>query len=345
MHASTNAGNLIPREPKTAQNPCCQANKIHKTLGFVNRFENPYNDGVPDTEDKRIELAATARAEEIAQYVHDPSPKVIRALLGNRELIEEDILIVANRRNMPADILQRIAGDKRWSESYPVRLALARNPQSPLSVSLPIARFLRLFDLEEITRSHFIPLVFRHKVEAIIVERVPTMPLGNKKTLAKKAAGAVLLKMLQDRDAEVVQLCLNNPNMVEGHLFKIINRADTSAETILLIAGHPNWSSRALIRFSLARNTHTPLSLSVPFLQTMTLPDLRELYADPSLPITIRPFVHRELVKRGKNPEQGLAEEVFEIDEEEMAKLYDGAATPELSEENEESPEPGEETD
>ncbi len=171
-----------------------------------------------ETEDKRTELAAAAGEEKIAQYVQDPSPKVIRALLGNRQLTEEDILIIANRKNIPADILEIIARDKRWSESYPVRLALARNPKSPLSVSLPIARFLRLFDLEEITRSHFIPLVFRHKVEAIIIERVPTMPLGNKKTLAKKAAGNVLLKLLQDRDADVVQLCLNNPNMVEGHL-------------------------------------------------------------------------------------------------------------------------------
>ena len=111
-----------------------------------------------ETEDKRTELAATASAEEISQYVQDPSPKVIRALLGNRQLTEEDILIVANRKNIPADILEIIARDKRWSENYPVRLALARNPKSPLSVSLSIARFLRLFDLEEITRSHFIRL-------------------------------------------------------------------------------------------------------------------------------------------------------------------------------------------
>jgi hypothetical protein len=293
---------------------------------------------VPETEDKRTELAAAAPAEEIARYVQDPSPRVIRALLGNRQLTEEDILIVANRKNIPGDVLESIARDKRWSESYPVRLALAKNPKTPLSVSLPIARFLRLFDLEEITRSHFIPLVFRHKVEALINERVPTMPLGNKKTLARKAAGSVLLKLLHDRDPEVVQLCLNNPNMVEGHLFKIINREDTSTETIVMIAGHPNWSSRSLVRFSLVRNTRTPLSLSVPFLEGIKLTDLRELYADPSLPVTVRPFVHRELVKRGKDPEESRIEKVYEIDEEEMAELDEGGAMPELSEENEEGP-------
>lgn len=274
-----------------------------------------------ETEEKRIELAMVADGEEIAQYVHDPSSKVIRALLGNRHLSKEDVLIIANRKNISADILEKIAKDKRWAENYPVRLALARNPKSPLSISLSISRYLRLFDLEEIARCHFIPLAFRRKIETMIIERIPTLPLGNKKTLAKKAVGNVLLKLLQDSDTDVVQLCLNNPHLVEGHLYKVISRADTVAATIRMIAMHPNWSSRPLIRFSLARNGHTPLSLSVRFLKSMKIMDLRELYADPSLPVTIKPFVHRELWERGQQPGKAGGEQVYEIDEEEMEAL------------------------
>ena len=265
--------------------------------------------------------AAAANEEEIAQYLHDPSPRVIRALLENRRIAEEDVLIIVKRKNLPADILDKVFKDNRWAESYPIRLALARNPRSPLSVSLTIARHLRLFDLEEITRSHFIPLVFRRKVEMIINERIPTMPLGNRKTLAKKAAGGVLLKLLLDADTEDVTLCLNNPHVTEGHLFKVISRADTRPETILMIAQHPNWSSRSLIRFSLARNAHTPLSFSARFLSEMKIMDLRELYADPSVPMSTRPFIHRELLKRGEEPTDHVEERIFEIDEEEMAEI------------------------
>jgi hypothetical protein len=288
---------------------------------FVNRFETLYNGGMSESEETRKALAANAGEEEIAKYLHDPSPRVIRALLENRYLSEEDVLIIVKRKNLPSDILVTIFKDKRWTESYPVRLALARNPRSPLSVSLAIARYLRIFDLEEIARSHFIPLVFRNKIEMVINERIPTMPLGNKKTLAKKAAGGVLLKLLLDADAEVVKLCLNNPHITEGHLFKVISRKDTRAETILMIAEHPNWSSRSLIRFSLARNTHTPLSRSVGFLSEMKIMDLRELYADPSVPVTIKPFIHRELWGRGEEPKKVFEEQVFEINEEEIAEI------------------------
>lgn len=271
-----------------------------------------------ESEEKSAKIAEEAGENEIQPYLHDPSPRVIRALLTNRNMAENDAIIIANRTNVPVDVLEAIAKDKRWSDKYQIRLALARNPRSPLTVTLPIARFLRIFDLEEITRSHQIPVVFRRKVEAMIIERVPTMPLGNKKTLAKKAAGAVLMKLLQDRIPEIVGLCLNNPHMIEAHLYKVISRADTIPETILMISRHPLWSTRPLIRLSLVRNTHTPLSTAVRFLKEMKLTDLRELYSDPSLLVTIRPFVHRELLNRGSEPASSGEERIFEIREEDF---------------------------
>jgi hypothetical protein len=270
-----------------------------------------------DTEEKRADHAATAGEDGIKLFVHDPSPRVLRSLLLNSLLHEDDVLIIANRKNVSAEILEIIARDKRWAASYPVKLALVRNPRSPLSVSLSLARFLRIFDLEEITRNPLVPIVLRHKIAAMIIERVPTMPLGNKKTLARKAAGSVLVKLLQERIPEVVLLCLDNPHLVEGHLYRIINRADCSPKTILSIADHPRWSNRPLIRFALVRSPHTPLTLSDRFLKQMRQVDLRELFSDPSLPVTVRPLVHRELRERGIDPEKAGDEEVYEIREEE----------------------------
>jgi hypothetical protein len=165
------------------------------------------------------------------------------------------------------------------------------------------------------TRSHFLSPAFRHKVEAIVMERIPSMPLGYKKTLAKMAVGNVLLKLLQDPDEEVIMLCLNNPRLQESHLFKTISRKDSPAETIQLIAGHPNWSGRSLIRFALVRSGLTPLALSERFLRSMKLLELRELHADPRLPVGVKPLVHREFLARGMEPASQIADLVFEIDE------------------------------
>jgi hypothetical protein len=267
-----------------------------------------------DPVELRIEQALAAHEEEISRFLHDTSPRVVRALLGNKYLTEDDVLVMANRKNLPADILETIAKDKRWTGGYPVRLALAKNPKTPLAVSLSVARRLRLFDLAEISRNRVLPIVFRHKLEAIIMERVP-MALGVKKSLAKIASGEVLLRLIQDGYPDVVKLCLGNPYLLEAHLYKVISRQSTTPGTIRAIAEHANWSSRYMIKLALVRNAHTPLPLSVRFFEALKVMDLRELYADPSAPVTIKPFIHRELWERGEQPKQAPEEQVYEIDE------------------------------
>jgi hypothetical protein len=153
---------------------------------------------VNEYEEIREQRAAVAAGDEIETFLHDPSPRVIKALLANKSLREEDVLIITTRKNLPGDILETIAKERRWSDSYPIRLALAKNPKTPLFTALSIVRYLRLFDQAEMLRSPALPLIFRQKVEAILIEKVPTMALGVKKTLAKIASGNVLLALLRD---------------------------------------------------------------------------------------------------------------------------------------------------
>lgn len=293
---------------------------------FVNRVETSYNGNMKENEEIREQRAAAASEEEIAAALHDPSPRVIKALLANRILTEEDVLVIAARKNLPGEVLDSIAKDRRWAEKYPVRLALARNPKTPLSSALSIVRYLRLFDQVELTRSSSLPVIFRQKVEAVIVEKVPTLALGVKKSLAKIASGNVLLKLIQDGYPEVVSLCLNNPHLVEAHLYKIINREETGPAVIRLIAEHPNWSNRYNIRYALIRSGHTPLSRSVNFLSVMKIKDLRDLFVDPSLPAVIKPCIHRELLDRGEDADkvkkaEDEEEKIFHFEEDEAEEL------------------------
>lgn len=271
-----------------------------------------------------MELAASAQEDDITVYVHDPSPRVILSLLENRNITEEHILIIANRKNLPPEIFNVIFRDRRWSESYPIKLALAKNPKTPLFTSLSIARFLRLFDLAELARNHFIPVISRKKMEAIVIERIPALSLGVKKALARIAGGEILLALIKDGYPEVVHYCLENPHLVEAHLYKVISRKTTTSATIRTIAHDRNWSCRYHVKFALIRNEHTPLARSVLFLPDLKLLDLKELYRDPSLPHEIKPFIYRELVERGEDPERlgsNEEEQVYEIGESELEDI------------------------
>lgn len=268
------------------------------------------------TVEQRAESAATVREEGIDSFLHDPAPRVLKALLTNRLLTEEHALVLANRRNLSADVLEAIAKDRRWADSYVLRMAVAKNPKTPLFISLSLARHLRLFDLADITRDHFLPLPYRKKIEAMIIERIPAMPLGIQKTLARRAAGDVLFALLRSRDTGIVRTCLGNPHLRESHLFRYISCGDSLPEAISMIAEHPNWSCRSAVRMSLVRNAQTPLSSSLRFFSRMAAQDLRELYADPLVPITVKPFIHAELWERGIEALPRAGEEtVYVMDE------------------------------
>lgn len=96
---------------------------------------------------EKISLARRASPGVIAQLRHDPSPRVIAALLDNSRLTEGALGPVVHAVKTPPAILELIAGDRRWGVRYPLRLALARNPATPLQTAWRLLETLRKADL------------------------------------------------------------------------------------------------------------------------------------------------------------------------------------------------------
>jgi hypothetical protein len=248
--------------------------------------------------DHAINLATTGSEEELQFLVHHPSLKVISRLLLNPHLTEAMVLIIAGRKNVEPEILNVISQDKRWRESYRIMLALCRNPKTPQKVVLSFMKSLRIFDLADLTRNQHIPMNVRMRAEAQINEKVLAIPLGIKKTLARRASANVIMKLIEDGMKEVVAACLDSPQMTEGLICRIVNMKKVASQVIHQIAGHPKWSCRYDVQWSLIRNNHTPLSRTVNFLRNIKTIDLRELHDASEVPISTKPFIYRELRDR-----------------------------------------------
>jgi len=243
-------------------------------------------------------LASTANEEELRKLVHHPSPKVISKLILNSNLTEDIALIVANRKNIAPEILEFIYNDIRWTGSYRIMLALCRNPKTPQKISFSLIRSLRIFDLADLTRNQHVPINVRMKAESYISEKVLSMPLGIKITLAKRASSNVLMRLIEDGMKEVVATCLDSAYMTEAGISKILNMKKISSQVIRQIANHPKWANRYSVQWALIINSHTPLSCVVNFLKNIKTSDLKELYAAPEVPSSTRPFIYRELLDR-----------------------------------------------
>jgi hypothetical protein len=117
---------------------------------------------------EKISLARRAGGAVLAQLRHDPSASVIAALLDNPRLTEGVLAPVLNSARTPPAILELIAGDRRWGVRYPLRLALARNPATPLGIAWRLLEALRPADLRPLAADPRLPEPVRRRARVLL---------------------------------------------------------------------------------------------------------------------------------------------------------------------------------
>jgi hypothetical protein len=79
----------------------------------------------------------------------DPEVPVIRNLLNNPSLVEADLVRLAARRPVRAEVL-KVIFESVWGKRYRVRLALVHNPYTPTELGLKLVGVLLARDLRRV---------------------------------------------------------------------------------------------------------------------------------------------------------------------------------------------------
>jgi hypothetical protein len=117
---------------------------------------------------EKVSLARRASPAILAQLRHDPTPRVIAALLDNPRLTEGDLAPVVHRERTPPPVLELIAADRRWGVRHSLRLALARNPATPLGVALRLLASLTKMDQRAIAGDPRLPDPLRRRARLLL---------------------------------------------------------------------------------------------------------------------------------------------------------------------------------
>ena len=262
--------------------------------------------------DDKMKLNRSADSDELWNLVRDSNPDVVYNTIFNKNLTEDMAVFIARKKNSSPEVLGMLAADIRFKGSYKLKLAICNNPKTPLKTTLSLMKFLRIFDLGDITKNHNIPISIRQKIEYSVFEKISSLPSGVKVALAKRASSNIIVQLLEKGDRNVILSCLESPLLTEDHLCALINKSKTKHLWIKTVAEHPKWSLRYRIKYALVRNYYTPMIYATKFISTLKTADLRELYSDTSLPASTRPYIFQELA---------LRDESAEIPQEEMYDL------------------------
>lgn len=119
---------------------------------------------------EKINLARRAAPGVLSHLRHDPSPRVIAAMLDNSRLTEDILAPVVHKTATPGPVLAAIAADRRWGVRPGLQLALARNPGTPLATALRLLPLLRRPELKTLSQDVRVPEAVRSRARVLLGE-------------------------------------------------------------------------------------------------------------------------------------------------------------------------------
>ena len=119
---------------------------------------------------EKVSIARRASGTVLAALRHDPSPSVVSALLDNPRLTEGLLLPLVQSEAARPQILQQIAGDRRWGTRYGLRVAIAKNPSTPMPTALQLLPSLRKTDLQTVASLPAVAELVRRRARLLLGE-------------------------------------------------------------------------------------------------------------------------------------------------------------------------------
>lgn len=252
---------------------------------------------------QRAELALAASSRnQMESFFRETAKEVLVGFARNPHLQERDLLRLLERKDLAQEVVRELAQHREVRRNYSVQLALVRHPKTPRHVSLPLMKFLYIFDLLRVAQTPAVPADVKMAAEESILRKLEGMPRGEKISLARRGTGRLAASLLMSPDLELIRAALENPYLTEGHLLKVLAREDLPPVVVEQLAQHPRWSSRYHLRLALIRNPLTPFARVLAFIPEVAVTDLRDICLDHRMPPPVRKYIEGHCTARLNQP-------------------------------------------
>jgi hypothetical protein len=123
---------------------------------------------------QKITLARRGPARVAGALLAEGHAQVVPIVLDNPYMTEAQILRALAREKLPISVIPAIVQHRKWSITYTIRLALVRNPLSPLATILSYLPELTVSDLRELAAPGIVPENLRKYLQAEVQRRLRT---------------------------------------------------------------------------------------------------------------------------------------------------------------------------
>ena len=223
----------------------------------------------------------------------------MKAAAADPALAEDLALALLKRADIPPEVLEQLSKNGGAMKSRKVKLALVEHPKTPRHVSLPMVRHLFTFDLMRVALAPVVPADIKRAADESLINRLETISIGERLSLAHRASRRVAGALLLDPEARVIHAALENSRLTEAAVVQGLTRYDTPAAFVEGVCHHAKWSVRREVRMALLRNEKTPLARALEFARALPASLVREILTGSRLPANVKSYVMTELKGAG----------------------------------------------
>ncbi len=110
---------------------------------------------------ERLKAAVKGSREVRAILVRDPNRMICTAVMSSPKITEQEVEGIARMANVSDDVLRIIGSHRGWMKNYSIALGLAKNPKTPLAMSMNILHRLSDRDVAALSIDRNVPEVLR----------------------------------------------------------------------------------------------------------------------------------------------------------------------------------------
>lgn len=120
---------------------------------------------------EKVELAQKGTKEERRILISDANTLVSLAVLKCESIGMAEVETFCAMRHLHMQVFQEIAATREWIKRPKIQFALVTNPSVPLSISLPLVKYLNMRDLRNISRDRNLPEGIRMAARKIHLDK------------------------------------------------------------------------------------------------------------------------------------------------------------------------------
>jgi hypothetical protein len=124
------------------------------------------------------------------------------------------------------------------------------------------------------------------------------MSLGEKVRLAFRGDRMIRMLLVRDRNKLVCSAVMRNPRMNEQEAEAIAGMRNVDDEVLRIIGTRRDWMGKYKIMFTLVRNPKAPVGVVLPFINRLTLRDLKGLKDDKGVQQVVREMARKAYLNR-----------------------------------------------